>query len=281
MTKYPLIRGCWHAANLLLIFSLAAVLYSFAWEFSTRSYLRGFSDAIIPSNDNSEQKVEAILTWMSHGPARRSVPDPNGLDLRDPEETLNVQQLLDVCGTATNAFVNLAQSSGLYARRLLLLDEHGQSKHVVVEVLIDHRWIVVDPAYHTVLHFPDGRTVTRGELQDPATFQAVTQSIPDYLPEYTYQTTVHVRVRRIPIIGRYLRRTLNSIWPAWEEAINWTLLLERESFAMLVASCLLLCFSLAARLLLGWYCSRLPGITRVRIRDQIVQVTRVLAGNTP
>jgi hypothetical protein len=281
MTKYPLIRGCWHAVNLLLIISLAAVLYSFAWEFSTRSYLRGFSDAIIPSTDSSDQKVEAILAWMSHGPARRSVPDPNGLDLRDPEETLNVQQLLDVCGTATNAFVNLAQISGLQARRLLLVDEHGQSKHVVVEVLIDHRWIVVDPAYHTELHLPDGRTLTRYELKNPSIFQAATQSIPGYLPEYTYQTTVHVRVRRVPIIGRYLRRTLNFIWPPWEEAINWTLLLERESFAMLVASILLLCFSLVARLLLGWYCSRLLGIERVRIRDQIVQVSRVLAGNTP
>jgi hypothetical protein len=281
MTKYPLIRGCWHAVNLLLMISLAGFLYSFAWEFSTRSYLKGFSDAIIPSTDNPEQKVEAILAWMAHGPVRRSVPDPNDLALRDPEETLNVQQLLDVCGTATNAFVNLAQSSGLRARRLLLVDERGLSKHVVVEVSIDDRWIVVDPSYHAVLRLPDGRSLTRGELQDPAIFRAATQSIPGYPPAYSYDRTVHVRVARIPIVGRYLRRILNFIWPPWEEAINWTLLLERESFALLVAFGLLLCFSLAARLLLGWYSSHKLGIARVRIRDQIVQVGRVLAGNTP
>jgi hypothetical protein len=281
MTKSTILRGCWHAVNLLLIISLAAVLYSFAWEFSTRSYLKGFSDAIVPSTDNPEQKVEAILAWMAHGPARRSVPDPIGLDFRDPEETLNVQQLLDVCGTATNAFVNLAQSSGLRARRLLLVDKRGLVKHVVVEVLVDDRWVVVDPAYHTVLHLPNGRTLTRDELRNPAVFHAATESIPGYLPDYSYETTVHVRVRRVPIIGHYLRRTLNFIWPPWEEAINWTLLLERESFAMLFVSCLLLCFSLVARLILGWYSSRSLGIRRVRIRDQIVQVSRVLAGNTP
>jgi hypothetical protein len=123
--------------------------------------------------------------------------------------------------------------------------------------------------------------LTRDELKSPEIFRAATQPIPDYLPAYSYQLTVHVRVRRVPIIGRYLRRTLNFIWPPWEEAINWTLLLERESFAMLVASCFLLCFSLVARLLLGWYSSRKLGITRVRIRDQIAQVSRVLAGNTP
>jgi hypothetical protein len=118
-------------------------------------------------------------------------------------------------------------------------------------------------------------------MKNPAIFQAVTQSISGYLPEYTYTTTVHIRVRRVPIIGHYLRRTLNFIWPPWEEAINWTLLLERESFALLVASIFLVCFSLGLRSLLGWYCGHLLGITRIRIRDRIAQVGRVLAGNTP
>ena len=81
-----------------------------------------------------------------------------------------------------------------------------------------------------------------------------------------------------PVIGRYLRRTFNFIWPSWEESINWTLLVERESFAMLVVSSLLLCFALAARLFLGWYCSRRLGIARVRLRDQIVRAGQVLVG---
>ncbi len=148
MKSHPLIRACWFAVNLVLCVSLVAVLYSFVWEFSTRSYLKGFSDAIIPSSDSPEQKVEAILAWMAHGPGRRTVADPAALDQRNPQDTLNVQQLLDVCGTATNAFVNLAQSAGLHARRLLLLDRTRESKHVVVEVLVDNRWIVVDPSYH-------------------------------------------------------------------------------------------------------------------------------------
>ena len=86
---------------------------------------------------------------------------------RNPEDTLNVQQLLNVCGTATNAFVNLAQSSGLPARRLLLLNEERVSKHVVVEVLIDNRWIIVDPSYRTMLRLPDGNLVTRASFKTP------------------------------------------------------------------------------------------------------------------
>ena len=279
MKNHPIVRWCWFAINVLLVASLVAVLYSVGWEFSTRSYLKGFSDAIIPASNRPEQKVEAILQWMAHGPARRSEADTGGLAMRNPEDTLNIQQLLKVCGTATNAFVNLAQSSGLHARRLLLLDTYGQSKHVVVEVLIDDRWVVVDPSYHFIPRLRDGQFATRTELKDPAIFRAATQSIPNYPAAYTYESTVHVRLARIPWIGRHLRGIFNFIWPPCEESINWTLLVERESFAMLVASILLLCFALAARLLLGWYCRSKLGIARERLRDQILRAGHVMAGS--
>ena len=279
MKKHPFIRVCWLIVNLLLAFSVIAVVYSVGWEFSTRSYLKGFSDAIVPASDDPVQKIEAILQWMAHGPARRSVADSGGLEDRNPEDTLNIQQLLEVCGTATNAFVNLAQSSGLRARRLLLLDERGQSKHVVVETLVGDRWIVVDPSWHVLFRLPDGRLLTHNELKDPATFTAATQSIPNYPPAYTYERTVQVRLRRVPFVGDFLRRILNFVWPSWEESINWTLLVERESFAMLTISILLLLVTLAARLLLGWYCSTKLGLARVRLRDQIVRARHVLVGS--
>ena len=280
MKGYPIIRVCWYFSNILLAVSLGLVLYSAGWEFSTRSYLKGFSDAVIPSSDDSEQKVEAILAWMQNGPARRNAQDPETLDARNPEDTLNYHQLLQVCGTATNAFVNLAQSTGLHARRLLLLDERRLSKHVVVETLIDNRWIVVDPAFHSILRLATGRPATREDLRNPEIFRAATQAIPNYPSSYSYESTVHVRLGRIPVIGKYLRRTFNFIWPSWEESINWTLLLERESFAMLTISIILLCFALAVRLFLGWYCLRKLGIVRVRLRDQLVRAGEVLLSNS-
>jgi hypothetical protein len=280
MKSYPIVRACWYVANFLLAASLVLVAFSAGWEFSTRSYLKGFSDAIIPSSDNSEQKVEAILAWMKHGPARRSTADPEVLAARDPEETLNYHQLLEVCGTATNAFVNLAQSGGLHARRLLLLDDHGRAKHVVAEILVDNRWIVADPAFHTLFRLPNGRLVNRADLQNPEIFRAATREIPNYPSIYTYESTVHVRLNRIPLLGPTLRRTLTFLWPSWEESINWTMLVERESFAMMTISILLLCSVLVARLLLGWYCSRKLGIVRIRLRDQFFKVGDILFSNS-
>jgi hypothetical protein len=276
MKNHPIVRACWSAVNILLIVSVVAALFSVGWEFSTRSYLKGFSDAIVPASVNPEQKVEAILQWMAHGPARRNAVDAGGMASRNPEDTLNIQRLLEVCGTATNAFLNLAQSSGLNARRLLLLDQYGSSRHVVAEVLIGDTWIVVDPSYHFILRHPDGHFATRAELADPVIFRAATQSMPNYPSTYTYESTVHVRLARIPWIGRQLRGILNFLWPSWEEAINWTLLVERESFAMLVISIFLLCIAVVARFLLGWYCGDKLGIARERLRDQILRAGQVV-----
>jgi hypothetical protein len=276
---YPIVRLCSYLSNILLAVSLGLVFYSAGWEFSTRSYLKGFSDAVIPASDDSEQKVEAILAWMQSGPTRRNTSDPDALDARNPEDTLNYHQLLQVCGTATNAFVNLAQSSGLHARRLLLLDENRLSKHVVVETLIDNRWVVVDPAFHSILRLATGRPATREDLRNPDIFRVATQTIPNYPSSYTYESTVHVRLARIPLVGTYLRRIFTFIWPSWEESINWTLLLERESFAMLTISILMLCLALAVRMFLSWYCFRKLGIVRVRLRDQLVRAGEILLSN--
>src|ERR1700687_6406714 len=137
------------------------MLYSCVREYSVRRYLDGFSDAIVPNTLPAKQKVKAILNWMRAEPSRADTTNPEALAGRDPEMTLTYRQLLNVCGTATNAFLNLARSSDLRVRRLLLLGSDHRTKHVVAEVLVGHRWIVVDPAYRLVLRDAQGRALTR------------------------------------------------------------------------------------------------------------------------
>jgi hypothetical protein len=112
-------RGAWWSVNFLLVVALLSVIYSGGWEFSVRRYLDGFSDAIVPASEPAERQVEAILDWMRKGPSRLVAANPSGLPARDPQATLNYEQLLSVCGTATNAFLNLAYSNELTACALL------------------------------------------------------------------------------------------------------------------------------------------------------------------
>jgi hypothetical protein len=277
MKQHRVFQFFWYATDVVLVVSFLLVIYGAVREYSTTNYLKGFSDAIVPASGTADAKVEAILAWMRHGPARRTVAPSSALSARDPEDTLNYQGLLTVCGSATNAFVNLAQSSGLRARRLLLLDPQLNTKHVVAEVMIDGRWAVVDPSYRFVFRDAQGQSLTRQQLKDPAVFRQAIQDVPGYPQDYTYERTVHVHLARIPFARFiHLRRTLNRIWPNWEEAANWTYVLERESFALFLSSFLLFSFALGFRLLLSWYGSRRLSIRRVGLRDQLQRAGETL-----
>ena len=267
--RHGLFRAARLTVSVLLVVAIIFAAYSAGWEFSTRRYLEGFSDAIVPATSPGDEKIEAILNWMAHGPARRS----SGLEAdqpdRDPTDTLNYDALLRVCGTATNAFINLIDTGGMQARRLLLVDQRQMTKHVVAEVLVDGRWIIVDPSFRVVLRGEDGKTLTREELADPNIFKAATRNIHGYDPSYTYDRTVHIRLARIHVVGLLLRRILDRAAPGWEDSPTMTLLVERESFDALIASALLVIFLILLRASLRWYGEKRLGMHSVRIRRQL------------
>lgn len=268
---HRIFRGVWWGVNSLLFAAFLAALYSSGWEFSVRNYLDGFSDAIVPDSEPAERQVDAILDWMRKGPPRLTAANPSVLPGRDPETTLNYQQLLSVCGTATNAFLNLARSNGLRARRLLLLTPDGGAKHVVAEVLIDGRWAVADPAYRILLRDAKGRLLTREELRNSGVLAEATSAVPNYPNEYTYEKVAHVRLARLPLKGFHLRWILDKVVPGWEESVDWTLLLERESFFSLCASAFAVVVFLSLRIILGWYADHRLKIPRFQLRSQFIR----------
>jgi hypothetical protein len=269
--QHPVFRAIWRSSNLLLALALIALAYTGVREYSVRRYLDGFSDAIVPNFLPTEQKVEAILNWMRIEPSRGIAADPDQLAHRDPQMTLNYQQLLNVCGTATNAFLNLARSSDLRVRRLLLLTPDRNTKHVVAEVLFDERWIIVDPTYRVILKDANGRFLTRRDLQDPVVFEQAVSQIPAYPREYTYANFAHVRVARLPLEGLHMRSVLDRIYPGWDEAVDWSLLLERESFFYLVLSASVTMFFLLLRALLAWYADSRLRVPRFHLREHMVR----------
>lgn len=251
---------------MLLLGAIVGVIWAGGWEYSVRRYLDGFSDAIVVDSAPAEYQVEAILKWIRNGPSRPEASNPTALSIRDPENTLNYRQLLAVCGTATNAFLNLARSNGLRARRLLLLSSDGTAKHVVAEVLIDGRWVIADPVYHVLLRDAHGSLLTREQLHDPAIFAEATGKIPNYKAEYDYERFAHIRVSKLPVIGVPLRKVLDRVVPGWEEAEEWSLLLERESFLALTLAVIALICLLSARLLMGWLADNHLKVPRFHLR---------------
>ena len=276
--KHLMFKTVWRTTNVLLVLCLAGMVYSAGWEYSVRQYLNGFSDAIVPTTATPEQKVEAILNWMKSGPPRAVAADPDALQKRDPETTLNYKQLLNICGTATNAFLNLARSSDLNARRLLLLTPERTTKHVVAEVLLDDKWAIVDPAYRIVMRDKQGHLLTRKDLQNPEAFAQATSAVPNYPAEYNYKAFAHVRVARLPMQGLGLRQLLDKMYAGWDEAIDWSLLLERESFFVLCLFVSGSLFLLLIREVLAWLADRRLKIPRFRLRTHFAKAGAAFFG---
>ena len=274
MAKSHLIfRSVWWTSNLLLAIALVSSAYSAVWEISVRRYLRGFSDAIIPEAAPAQQKAEAILAWMENGPPRLESANPARLSPRDPEDTLNYRQLMEVCGSATNAFLNLSRSAGLQTRRLLLLTPERTTKHVVAEVKVDGRWVIADATYRSFLKDAHGSLLTRKELQDPEMIREATGVLPHYPPEYTFERFAHVRVSALPFLGSSTRAALDRVFPGWDESLGWSLLLERRSFAWFFFSITALLFFLIMRLVLGWLADHRLQVPRFHLRANLSRAT--------
>jgi len=138
----------------------------------------------------------------------------------------------------------------------------------VAEVLIHGRWVIADPVYHVLLRDRRGTLLTRSDLHDPAVFAEATQAIPGYKTEYNYERFAHVRVSRLPG-GLQIRSILDHVFPGWEESIDWSLLLERESFFSLTISVILMIGFFLARLLLGWYADTQLSLPRFHLRSRV------------
>lgn len=273
MNSHRIFRSCWRTCNLLLGAAILATFWTGVWEYSVRQYLKGFSDAIIPEAASPQEKAQAILTWMLNGPPRLEATPALQLSPRDPEDTLNYRQLLEVCGTATNAFLNLTRSAGVDSRRLLLLTPQRTAKHVVAEVHIDGRWVIVDATYRTFIKDAHGKLLTRRDLQNPAIFREAVSLIPRYIPDYSYESYAHVRLAALPLHGFHLRQVLDRIFPGWDEYLDWSLLLERRSYMYLFLSVNALIFFLLLRIVLAWLADNRLCVPRFHLRANLTRAT--------
>jgi hypothetical protein len=116
-----------------------------------------------------------------------------------------------------------------------------------------------------------GRFLTRQDLRNPAVFAEAVSAVPNYPREYTYDHFAHVRLARLPLDGLHLRSLLDSIAPGWDEAIDWSLLLERESFFYLVLAAVATLFFLVLRALLAWHADKDLRIPRFHLREHVVR----------
>ncbi len=119
----------------------------------------------------------------------------------------------------------------------------------------------------------NGRALTRADLQDPRLFHEAIAQIPGYAAAYSYERVAHIRVGALPVLGPFLRRVLDTVLPGWDESMDWSLLLERRSFAFFFLSVWALIFFLLLRIVLAWLADHRLRIPRLRLRTSLIRAT--------
>ena len=261
------------ATRTLLIATFALFVYGLAWNISTRRYLKGFTDAILPLEGSEQEKTEALLRWFREEPQRLRTPVTDSAYNRDPVIIVKNRRLLKICGSATNAFINLGKAAGLKTRRLLLVDKFGNSMHVVAEVRWDDRWVAVNPQQGRVFKDHLGRALSKEELRDPAVFHEAISLMPGYNPKYTFERTIHIRLSRIPF-GLLLRIILDRYFPGWEEAADWGYIPENPSLWPILVSIPLFYLGILVHLSLRRYGRNKLGIEAPGLRQRLKQAGR-------
>ena len=264
----------YRSVTTLAVLSFAMLLYGLVWDYSTDRYLEGFADAIVPGQGTPQEETETLLTWFDQASPHLD----NSADVsasRNPVVVLRYSRLLRACGTSVNAFINLAKAAGLKTRRLLLLDESGITMHVISELYINNRWIIVDPVFRAFFRDSSGNLLTKQDLRDPKVFQDAISRIPNYRPQYTFDRATHVHLEHIPVLGRPLRKVLDTIFPNWDDATDWGFLPEHPAIGLVAESLVLLTITITMSFALGRYGRNKFGI-RSRVRNRVADAGRVL-----
>jgi hypothetical protein len=272
MKGHRLFRLFWGSANGLIVLSLAGLLYGLGWEYSTHRYLQGFVNAIIPLNGSPEEKCQALLQWLVRTPGRLTGYAQGPVSRRDPEALLSDAQALNYCGRSTAAFISLAARAELKSRRLLLINPAGVTNHVVAEVKLGGRWVVVDPTFGVMFRDPSGRLLTKQELEDPEVFQDAISRIPGYPPAYSFAHTSYLHLGVLPMVSRFLGGKLRRFLDGSEVVGDWAYVTEHASIWPVAASLFLLGLVVPARAILAWYLRKRLGITPVRFRERLKAV---------
>jgi hypothetical protein len=255
------------------------LLYGLVWNYSIDRYLQGFADAVLPGQSTPQQDAETLMTWFFQESSHLD-NSANVSASRDPVVVLRHSRLLRTCGTSVNAFVNLAKAAGLKSRRLLLLDSSGNTMHVVAELYIDGRWVVVDPVYRIFFRDSSGNLLNAEQLRDPKIFQDAVGRISGYRPWYNFDRSSHVRLEYVPVIGRALRRLLHAAFSQWDDAGDWGYLPEHPALVLVLESLVLLLITMSMSVALRRYRRNKLGIGS-HVRDRVADPGRVsISGKT-
>ena len=119
------------------------------------------------------------------------------------------------CGGYSNVLGRLLMELGYDVRKIGLEKGKQLSIHQVIEVKLNDRWVVLDPWFNLLFRRPDDSLA--GAVDLARNWKYYSQQTPDqYSPNYDYQAYHYTNWKRMGVVGKILRRIIDSEEPGQE-----------------------------------------------------------------
>jgi hypothetical protein len=208
--------------QLLLSFIFGASLTAFYLyhkrDVAENSYFKGLAETILEQRKGyNEDSLIVDAMHMTH-----ALLQPRNIIFGNPSQTANVSYdgsltgdlitASGACGSYANVLCRLLQTMNFRARigQMKVRNEFGG--HIITEVLVGYKWVVLDASYDLCFVNPRGQLASFSEIRDHwADYQKVLP--PEYNPDYRYEEIRYANWTKIPVIMPALKRSLAFFSP--------------------------------------------------------------------
>jgi hypothetical protein len=122
--------------------------------------------------------------------------------------TIDLMTNNGACGSYAVVLARILKSNNIKVRiGQMKIDGHFGG-HMIVEALLDKRWVVMDPTYALYFENPDGSWATFSQLKHNWNYYKI--QVPEgYKPEYNYEGVRYTNWNKIPVISQSIKGLLN------------------------------------------------------------------------
>jgi hypothetical protein len=206
---HPIFIGFLHG-----IFIAAFLYLGMEYVYSNRIYEEIVSRATTPEMTQEEKAISIMNAVHDLLEPRTEFFGGRGNISFGPLKALNASRTVltfgGACGDYTHVLGRALRTAGIKINIIQMKVGDLFGGHIVIEALVENRWIILDPLYNLYFKNPNGNLATFSEIS--GNWQYFQNQTPyNYDPEYAYEGMRRTNWTKIPLV-----------LPAVKKILDWT-----------------------------------------------------------
>lgn len=206
------------------VFIVTLLFFGMEYLYSQRIYQEIAERATKPEMTQEEKALVILNTVYNLLEPRTEFFGGRGNIPFGPLKVFNASRTILTFGGACGDYVHVlgralkAADINIQVVQMKVGDIYGG--HIIAEVLINDRWVILDPIYNLYFRNPDGSLATFSEIS--GNWQYFQKQVPsNYNPEYAYEGMRRTNWGKIPVLLPLAKKILNwMVGPEIREEIS-------------------------------------------------------------